>query len=366
MLKKIAVIFGGASNENEISVITGTMAANVLKEGDFDPIPVYIAQNGDIYGGELLFDIKNFKGENYKKAQRAIIADGGIYLLSKRGKIKKFVPVTAALNCCHGGAGEGGGLCGLCEFAGIPLAGAGIFESAAFMDKYLTKIVLSGLGVKTAEYEYVTSAEKYKTGGNMPQFPLIVKPVNLGSSIGVERVNNQDELDSALKTALIYDSAAIVEKYFEDRREINCAAYCSGGEVITSECEEALTNGGILSFEDKYQGGGKRVYPADLPPNMSQLIKNITKNVYASLNMRGIVRFDFILSGEEVYLSEINTVPGSLSYYLLSSGFKDFYGVLEKVILQAQHDFRQRHEKKLLKTGILESIPSNTAKLGAK
>lgn len=366
MSEKIAVIFGGASNENEISVITGTMAANVLKGTDFDPIPVYIAQNGDIYAGELLFDIKNFKGENYKKAPRAVIADGGIYLLSKRRNIKKFLPLSAALNCCHGGAGEGGGLYGLCEMAGIPIAGAQIFESAAFMDKYLTKIVLSGLGIKTAEYAYVTSAENLKTGGNMPQFPLIVKPVNLGSSIGVERVDNLKELENALKTALVYDSAAIVEKYFEKRREINCAAYFYDGEVITSECEEALSKGGILSFEDKYQGGGKSVYPADLPPNMSQLIKNITKKVYSCLNMRGIVRFDFIASGEEVYLSEINTVPGSLSYYLLSAGFKDFYRVLDRVIRQAQNDFKLRHGKKLLKTGILESISLGTGKLGAK
>ncbi|MCH5148010.1 MAG: ATP-grasp domain-containing protein [Clostridiales bacterium] len=366
MSEKIAVIFGGVSNENEISVITGTMAANVLKGTDYDPIPVYIAQNGDIYGGQLLFDIKNFKGDSYKKAQKAVIADGGIYLFSKKHKIKKFIALSAALNCCHGGAGEGGGLNGVCEMAGIPLAGAGIFESAAFMDKYLTKIVLKGLGVKTAEYEYVTNAQKYKTGGNMPQFPLIVKPVNLGSSIGVERVENTEELENALKTSLIYDSAAIVEKYFEKRQEINCAAYFYNGEVITSECEEALTNGEILSFEDKYQGGGTRVFPANLPSTMSQLIKNITKNVYLSLNMRGIVRFDFIVSGKEVYLSEINTVPGSLSYYLLSGGFKDFYGVLDKVIRQAQIDFKTRHCKKLLKTGILESIPAGAAKLGAK
>ena len=366
MSEKIAVIFGGASNENEISVITGTMAANVLKGTYYDPIPVYIAQNGDIYGGELLFDIKNFKGESYKKAPRAVIADGGIYLLSKRHKIKKFIALSAALNCCHGGAGEGGGLCGVCEMSGIPLAGAGIFESAAFMDKYLTKIVLKGLGVKTAEYEYVTSAEECNWGGNMPQFPLIVKPVNLGSSIGVERVDSARELECALKTSLIYDSAAIVEKYFDKRREINCAAYFYEGEVVTSECEEALPNSGILSFEDKYQGGGKRVFPANLPPTMSQLIKNTTKKVYASLNMRGIVRFDFIISGKEVYLSEINTVPGSLSYYLLSEGFKDFYGVLDKVIRQAQNDFKTRHSKKLLRTGILESIPSNAGKLGAK
>ncbi len=366
MAEKIAVIFGGASNENEISVITGTMAANVLKGTAYSPIPVYIAQNGDIYAGELLFDIKNFKGESYKKADRAVIADGGIYIIKKRKKIKGFVPLSAALNCCHGGSGEGGGVCGLCEIAGIPLASAGLFESAAFMDKYITKIVLDGLGVKTAPYIYVTDVEKCKTDGNMPQFPLIVKPVNLGSSIGVERVDSPEELERALQTSLIYDSAAIVEKYFADRREINCAAYFYDGEVITSECEESLSKGGILSFEDKYQGGGKSVFPADLPRNMSQLIKNITKNVYSRLNMRGIVRFDFIVCENEVYLSEVNTVPGSLSYYLLSAGFKDFYGVLDRVIRQARKDFNLRRGKKLIKTGILESIPANVGKMGIK
>lgn len=366
MAFKVLVIFGGVSNENEISVITGTMAANVLKGGNYDPLPVYIAQNGDIYAGELLFDIKNFKNGEYRKAARAIVADGGVYLKNKRGRIKKFVSAGAALNCCHGGSGEGGAVCGLCDVAGLPFASAGMFESSAFMDKHITKTVLRGLGVKTAPYEYVTDLKNIKTGGDMPQFPLIVKPVNLGSSIGVEKVDNLDELQAALKTALIYDSAAIVETYFENRREINCAAYFADGKITVSECEEAMSGSDILSFEDKYQGGGKSVFPANLPPDMSQLIQNITKNVYSVLNMRGIVRFDFIVSGGEVYLSEVNTVPGSLSYYLLSSGFKDFFGVLDGVIRQSLEDFRNKKAKKLLRTGILENIPAGAGKLGCK
>ncbi len=366
MSKTILVIFGGVSNENEISVITGTMAVNVLKSGGDGVIPVYISQNGGIYAGELLADINNFKGERYLAAPRAIIADGGVYTLTKRGKIKKYIKADVALNCCHGGAGEGGAVCGLCAVAKIPLASAEIFSSSVFMDKYLTKLILSALDIKTADYAYITDAEKADYHADMPDFPVIVKPVSLGSSIGVEKAETREQLENALAAALMYDSAVIVEKYLENRREINCAAYFYGGEVITGECEEAFSGGDLLSFEDKYMGGGKSVLPADIPADISDLIKNITKKVYSALNMRGIVRFDFILCGSEVYLSEVNTVPGSLSYYILSKGFKDFYKVLSKVIRQAEKDFAAQAGKKLLKTGILENIPANACKLGKK
>lgn len=366
MSKTIAVIFGGVSNENEISVITGTMAVNVLKGGGDSVIPVYISQKGDIYAGEMLADVNYFKGENLKNAPRAIIANGGVYTLNKRGRLKKFKRVDVALNCCHGGAGEGGGVCGLCLMAGIPLASAGIFESSVFMDKYLTKLILNSLGVKTAPYAYIKNIEELDCTPDMPDFPLIVKPVNLGSSIGVEMAQNSEELKNAVESALIYDSAVVVEKYLENRREINCAAYYADGRVITSECEEAFASGDLLSFEDKYEGGGKSVLPADIPQDMSEFIKKTTADVYSKLNMRGIVRFDYIISCGDVYVSEINTVPGSLSYYLLSVGFKDFYPVLTAVIIQALADFEQTKSKKLITTGILENIPQSSNKLGRK
>lgn len=364
MSKIIIVAFGGVSNENEVSVITGTMAANVLKNGGFTVIPVYIAQDGSTYCAPELCDVQNFKGEAFRAYRKAIIANGGVYIFNAKGKMKKFIKADAALNCCHGGIAEGGAVSGVFGAAGVPLASAGIFESSLFIDKYLTKLILSALGVKTAEYAYVKSREEVDCPHNMPQFPLIVKPVTLGSSIGVEKANNLKELQSAVETALIFDSAVIVEKYLENRREINCAAYYYGGEVVVSECEEAVSGGDILSFEDKYQGGGKSVLPADIPGYLSKRIRETTRKVYSGLNMRGIVRFDYILSDGEVYLSEVNTVPGSLSYYLLSSGFKDFFAVLNAVIEQAIEDFAVAKSKKLLHTGILENLSSHPLKGG--
>lgn len=365
MQKTVIVIFGGVSNENEVSVITGTMAANVLSNGGFKVVPVYVAQDGATYCALELMKIRNFKKEAYRIYPKAAIANGGVYIFNKRGKMKKFLKADAALNCCHGGVAEGGAVSGLFETADIPLASAGIFESSLFMDKYLTKLILSALGVKTVGYAYIKDIEQLETSRDIPRFPVIVKPVTLGSSIGVEKADDMQKLKEAVATGLIYDSAVIVEKYLENRREINCAAYYRRGEVVTSECEEAFSGGDILSFEDKYKGGGKSVLPADLPYDKTELIKNTTKKVYSDLNMRGIVRFDYIISGGEVYLSEVNTVPGSLSYYLLSSGFKDFFTVLKAVIEQAEEDFRQKKSKKLIYTGILENI-TTSLKLGKK
>lgn len=365
MSKTVAVIFGGISNENEISVITGTMAANVLKSGGAEVVPLYISTRGEMYTGANLTDISNFSNENYRLFPRAFVAKGGIYALTKRGKPKKFIKVDIALNCCHGGLGEGGGMCGLFALNGIPLAGAGMFESAAFMDKYYTKLVLKALNVRVAPYVYIKNAGDFAKCEKLG-FPLIVKPAKLGSSIGVEVAESREELENAISAAFFYDDGVICEKFLKGRREINCAAYFADGKVLVSECEEAISKGDILSYDDKYAGGGKSVLPADIPKAFELEIKSTCEKVYSRLNMRGIVRFDFIISENKVYLSEINTVPGSLSYYLLSSGFKNFYPVLQAVMAQALEDFRLASEKKILTTGILNNIRRTSPKFGKK
>lgn len=363
MSKNIIVVFGGNTNESEVSVITGVMCANVLKSGGDRVIPVYVGRDEKLYTGDTLFKVSDFK-DGGKDFKGAIIAGGGVYILNKRGRIKKFIKADAALNCCHGGVCEGGAVSGLCAIAGIPLASAGVFESSLFMDKYLTKLALKALGLPCAEYAYIKSTDELKDA-QLPEFPVIVKPVSLGSSIGIEKAENGEELYNAVESALYYDGAVIVEKYIENRREINCAAYYADG-VHVSECEEVLSDGDILSYEDKYEGGGKSVMPADIPKTIENKIKNYTQLLYEKLNMRGIVRIDYILSGNKVYLSEVNTVPGSLSYYLLSEGFKDFYKVLKDVTEQAIKDFDLLHSKRVLKTGILENLPEEIGKLGIK
>ena len=363
-MASILAVFGGKSNENEISTVTGTLAANVLKKGGEDIAALYISPEGDFYTGEELLDIKTFKDDGYKNCARAQVVKGGVYTLSRRGKPKKFTPVSAALNCCHGGLGEGGGLEGLFSMNGIPLVGAGLFASSAFIDKYLTKTVLKGLGVRTPPHAYVREGESIAPAKKL--LPAVLKPARLGSSIGVTVVKTEKELEDAFAAALHYDGAVIVEKFISPRREINCAAYRKGGEVILSECEEALSSGELLSFEDKYQGGGKSVCPADIPQSTAQEIKKTVRTVYTKLNMRGIVRFDFLVSGEDIFLLEVNTVPGSLGWYLFAKDFKSFYPVLRAVIDEELSAFKAEQKKRVLHTGILQNIPSNACKRGAK
>lgn len=359
MSENIAVFFGGVSGENEISVITGTMVCNVLKKGGKSVLPVYISQSGEFYVGEKLADIKGFSAGAIPRARRAAFAKGGIIELSPRGKSKKFIPVSCAVNCCHGGWGEGGGISGLCLSMSVPLASAGVAESAVFLDKYLTKIMLRGLGVDTVEYVYlkdISEATIIKT------FPVMVKPATLGSSIGVVKASNAEELSAALSAAFMLDGAVLAERFVENRREINCAACYCGGEVIVSPLEEVF-GGDILSYDDKYSGGGRRTFPANVPENIAEKIRGITKMVYSFLCMRGIIRIDYILEGDKVWLSEINTVPGSLSHYLLSDGFDGFYKLLAALIEQAKKDFDKNSSKMLVNTGIINNFTSNACKL---
>lgn len=352
----VAVVFGGVSSENEVSVITGTMACNVLKKGGKSVLPVYIDHDGVMRAGGELADISVYKNQGYAKSARCGFAVGTVVLFDKRGKPKRTADVGALINCCHGGAGEGGGLAGLCAMLGIPFASAGLFESAAFMDKYYTKLILQSLGAKTVKYVYSRDIKGAIAGANGLGYPVIVKPATLGSSIGITKCEDDEELVSALETAFELDGGVLCERYLSSRREINCAAYFADGKVITSLCEEVASAGELLSYDDKYCGGGRRQLPADIDEAVANGIREETARVYSELGMRGIVRFDYIISGEDVYISEINTVPGSLSQYLLSDGFKSFYDVLCKVIGQAQADFAARKSKRVISTGILNDI----------
>lgn len=359
----VAVVFGGISNEHEVSVITGTLVCNVLKKAGKSVLPIYITRSGEMLAGENLADITVYKDENLKGARRACICFGGAVSFGKSGKPKDKTSVACAINCCHGGVGEGGGISGLFAVNGIPLASAGLFESSAFMDKYLTKLVLKSLGVKVAKYAYLRDITGAIGIAEDFGYPVIVKPCKLGSSIGIEKAENEGELVGALQTAFALDDGVIIEEYLSPRREINCAAYYADGDVITSRCEEVFASGALLSYDDKYSGGGTRAFPADLPSETEKFIRSETERIYKELNFRGIVRFDYVIRGEDIFVSEINTVPGSLSQYLLSENYAAFGEVLNSLIEQAMTDYENASKKLKIKTGILNNVPSNACKL---
>jgi len=358
----VAVIFGGISSESEVSVITGALVCNVLKKGGETVLPIYIDGDGKMRCGDTYADVSAYRGGKKEDGLECTLTFGGVAFF-KRGRFKGGCKVGCIINCCHGSFYEGGAIAGAAQLFRVPCASPNQFESALFLDKYYTKLVLCSLGIKAADYAYSRDIEGAIAGAARLGYPVIVKPATLGSSIGVAKAEGEEELYSALRCAFALDGGVIIEKFLSPAREINCAAYFVGGKAVVSPCEEAFSSGEILSYDDKYCGGGGRDFPAKLDDELSEKIRQTTGYVYTSLGMRGIVRFDFLLVGREPYLSEINTVPGSLSHYLISQGYADFYKKLRLIIGQAKADFAAAAGKRVVHTGILNGIQPYAGKL---
>ena len=336
-MKNIMVIYGGISVEHDVSVITGVLTLNSLDKTKYNPVPVYIAKDGVWYTGDLL-DIDAYKKLNYKRLKKVTLTANDNRLYSVRGnKIKPLYEIAVCINCLHGG-GEGGSIAGLLTHSEIPLASPDIFSSAVSMDKAETKIALKGLGIRVLPYA-VTEGNIKRRDVERIGYPIIVKPANTGSSIGIRSAENDEELKSALSCALRFDKKAIIEKMLFSPVEINCAAYKNAdGDIIVSECEKPICTGKILSFDDKYIGG-EREFPANIDKKYSYKIKNITKRIYNKLGFSGIIRIDFFISDGKVYVNEINSVPGSLAYYLFSDTLKGFSEMLSSIIAYAEKEF---------------------------
>ena len=371
MPKTVAVLFGGRSCENEISVITGTMACNLLRGEGYEVYPLYIAQDGKMYTGKALFDVASFRDR--REFIRAALLDGTVY--EWRGKkLRALGKADCALNCCHGMGGEDGAVAGLLDLNDVACASPSIAPSAVFMDKYLTKLVAQSLGVRTLPYFRINEESFRRRGAFAVRcieeklgYPVIVKPSRQGSSIGVFVAEDRASLLFSLRAAFAYDTVLIAEQYLAERREINCAAYHNGKEIVVSPCEEPKTSHKFLTFADKYEGGGKdqrSVFPADLPQKTADAVRGATKLLYRRMQLHGVVRADFLVSGEDVYFNEMNTVPGSLAWYLFCGSLADYGKLLSEMIARGEAERRARASKKLLAgCGVLASLPAKGRKL---
>ncbi len=363
-MRKVAVFFGGKSCENEISVLTGVFVLHLLDREKYEPLPLYIHTDGEIYTSDKMFNLSVFKEGNFSAFQRVFIEGGVLYAMNgSKKKIKRITKIDVALNCCHGGLGEGGGVSALAEWNGIPLASPDLVSSGIFMDKGLTKLAARALNVPTVDYIRVNEQDYLRRGAfllksiqSRLKYPVVIKPSHLGSSIGIAVAKNEGEAKAAIEGAFALDNRVIIEKYLEDKKDVNCAACCIKGEICVSEAEEAFGDG-IYSFEDKYvkrtsdgtKGGGRCALSGEL----REKIRAYTKTLYKRMNFKGVVRMDFLVSDNKAYLCEVNTVPGSLAYYLFCERITDartfFSDLLEEAV-------QSTNEKKVLSTGILRKV----------
>ena len=340
-MKNIIVLFGGESVERDVSIITGLLTLNSIDKDKFNPVPIYISASGEWFTGASLIDIETYKELDETKFKKVTLIAGQNKLYVVKGKrLKEFLTVSCAINCCHGGDGENGSLIGELNLHKIPFVSPAVMPSAIAMDKEITKFILRGIGVKVLPCKTVkdfSDIDKLKV-----QFPVIVKPAKLGSSVGINVAEDESQLELAISNALRYDEKVIIEPRLSGFTEINCACYKSDTGFKVSECEKPIGKTEVLSFEDKYKAG-KRQFPARISQDLSNKIKRLTCKIYQKLGFSGVIRIDYFVDSKgEVYVNEINSVPGSMAYYLFCENLSEFSVMLTEMIAQAEKEYSEK------------------------
>ena len=379
MKTRVALIFGGRSVEHEVSVISGIQALKSMNEEKYDTIPVYMTKENDMYIGESVGDIKAYKDipSLLKKSQKVIMVnESGRFVMvpypMKKIGAKKPVSFDVVLPVVHGTNVEDGALQGFLKTLGVAFAGPDVTASAVGMDKFIMKSVLKEASVPVLDAK-IYKLSDYTDIDNITVdieksigYPVIIKPVNLGSSVGINIANNKDELINAIDDAFRYATKIIAEHAIKELREINCAVLGDENEAIASECEEPIATDEILSYEDKYVNGGKngksgkgvktgnigskgmasvkRKIPADLTDEKREEIRKMAIKAFQALGCSGVSRIDFMIDKDtnELYFNEINTIPGSLAFYLWEAVGLSYTELLDRMIQLALK--RQREE----------------------
>lgn len=381
MKTNLAVIFGCRSVEHEVSIISAVQAMHSVDKEKYDIIPLYVTKSGETYTGDALLSIDEFKNIDalLKKSSPVSLIKSGEQVLvhfldSKMFRKKQDIPLDVAFPIVHGTNCEDGTISGLLEFLGLPYVGCDILSAAVGMDKTVFKDVLAAAGlpvlpcIRFTAREYAAKKDailaeiKEKCG-----LPAIVKPVNLGSSVGISKADNEDELLDAIALAASFSDKILVERAIENLREINCSVLGDSDSAEASVCEEPFMHDKILSYEDKYMGnsGSKgmaslgRKLPADIPTETSDKIRQLSVDIFKAIGASGVVRIDYLMNDKtgEIYANEINTIPGSLSFYLWEATGLKYTDMIDKLVSLAFK--RQRNRDNLtftIKTNILSGV----------
>lgn len=380
-MKNILLLFGGKSFEHDISIITALIVKNQYRNGKYHFVPVFINKNNEwfYFAGENLSShmFKDFEKTHKKdKFLKAYLKTNQNCLFFRQGLIERKIEIFAGLNCCHGGMGENGVLSCILQASNIPISSGNHTALGICMDKVLSKYCFEGLKIPNLDYFVITkkqfeNKEDVFKKANEIGFPIIVKPANLGSSIGISIAKNQAELVDSLQVGFEFDNVLLCEKAIvEKMSEFNIACLKHNGEILLSEIDKPIKSDEILSFKDKYIGnvqscpqkgsqkckkekqpqskvgayvGENRKFCENIPEKVKTKLKQIAKKVYAELDLSGVCRIDFIVDKKNnVFLNEINAVPGSLGYYFfVPKVFKTMNEFVDGMIDECVLDFEK-------------------------
>ncbi|WP_373069978.1 D-alanine--D-alanine ligase [Sulfurimonas sp.] len=329
---KLTILFGGASFEHEISIVSAISLKEKLS--GFDLNFIFCDQDHTFYAiDQKDMKAKTFSSASHKKMPIVNLTNGGF---TQKKLIGSKEHTGIVLNLIHGADGEDGTIAALLDFYSIKYIGPRINASVFSYDKRYTKYLCDSIGVKSVKYEVLNSSEQKDI--TIP-YPIIIKPASLGSSIGVSIVNEESELDYALDTAYEFDKNLIIEPFIENVKEYNLAGYMADGEIQFSIVEEPQKNK-FLDFEKKYMDFSRssQVLKADISSDLENKLKQSFTKIYTGMFEGALIRCDFFVVNDEVYLNEINPIPGSMANYL----FEDFKTAIEKLSNSLPHSKRAK------------------------
>ncbi|MGN6372490.1 MAG: D-alanine--D-alanine ligase family protein [Solirubrobacteraceae bacterium] len=389
---RVGVAFGGRSVEHDVSIITGLQALEVLGERH-RPVPIYIARSGRWHTGEALRDLSVYQHDGEDPAAEEIHFDlhrgrllreaSGGSLLRRRGSPEPL-DLDVVVLATHGTQGEDGCLGGALELARLPYVGPPVGAAAAAMDKVSTKAMLAQAGLPALDHLALRREQwEQDRAGLLAQvqqrfaFPLYVKPASLGSSVGVSRCASETELLDALELVFELDRVCLAEPAVEGGIEVNCAVIGRpGAEPRASVCEQPVAGESFLSFEDKYMRGGKgegmkgaqRLIPAPIDDSLTAHIQDLAKRTFTAFGCAGVTRVDFLLDAElNVYVNELNTIPGSFSFYLWEPAGLPFADLMDELIELALADHREKlRTTTVFGSNLLAQRSTTGAKTGSK
>lgn len=379
---KVGVLYGGKTTEHEVSIITAVQAMGYLNTEKYDVIPLYLTKENEMYTGNALKEMDIYKEPELLKRFCTNVTmynkNGAIVLQSKKGIFKRIVAeVDIVIPAVHGYGMEDGNIQGMLDVIGVPYTGSDIYGCTVGQDKVFQKQILQSEGISVARFdwfydnEYLENEEQIIERLSKLKYPLIVKPARQGSSIGISVANDKDTLKTAILEAIKYDEKILVEQVISDMIELNCSVLGSNNYAETSAIEQVMGKDEILSFNDKYIGDGskkgsynktgaskgmvnaKRVIPADISEKLKQEVEETSKKAFKALGASGVIRIDYLYDkkSKKLYVNELNTIPGSLSFYLWTPLKKKYPELLDDLINISV----KRYKKNLKKTKSFES-----------
>ena len=394
MKLNIAVFFGGESVEHEVSIISAHQAIEALDKNKYNVIPVYVSKERKLYVSDLLKDMSNYKDLKQLISQCTQVSitseDNRVVIRPVKPSLfgpKELGTIDVAIPVMHGTNGEDGTIQGFFEMLKVPYAGCDLYGAAIGQDKVLQKNVLNDNNLPITNWFWVYGSEMDTHQSEILDkvhrliYPVIIKPARTGSSVGISIAHNDEEYLACFDEARQYDEKIITEKVVKPMREINCSVVGDSYSCVASVLEEvsSVSQDELLSFSDKYLGGSKsaksegskgmastaRIVPAPLTDEQTRLIQQLAKETFRVLGTSGVCRIDFLMDADtkKVYVNEINTIPGSLAFYLWQAAGVSFSELMDKLVELALD--RERRRSKMTfsyETNILSNFSASSAK----